>query len=322
MKTKFLAFMFSAVTLAGAFSSCGDDEEESGSGSVTEKSFIDVDGQRVKSVGRLFNVSYDDNGDILSYYCDEDSYEVSLKPFKLVQEDDNSSEVYEIKFNGLGFISSIVNKYSYDGGYGSESSSTTAKISYNKNGQIESVSITGSGKETYEGETVSWKGSGSETFTYSGSVLTKAKYKVTETASVDGKSAKETWAEDITFEYDDDNENSFFQYTPRYAECVLEEFEDLMGLAFVGMFGKASSKLPSTIKCIEYEDGEEEDVDNFSCYYSYKSNGAIKSADGYDYTYTSVGTRATVEEYAPAVVNEIKERMHFGKKFFRRHSHK
>lgn len=315
METKFFSLMFSAIALAGAFVSC-DDDEESGSGKVSAKSFYDIDGQRVKSVGEWFRCSYKDNGELYTYYYDGDYYQVYLKPFKLIQEGSNSRNVYEIQFNHHGFISSATINFTYD----DDNISGKADFTYNNNGQLAIISISEEGINFNEGRSVSWEYQETQTFTYSKSILTSILIKATNTE--DGKKKNSTY--NIKFEYNTNYNNPFFQYTPNYSEQIFKPLMELEGLAHIGLFGKASSKLPSMIEICEY-DGEEEDYEYIACSYSYfQTNGAIKSADGFDYTYTNVGTRAIGEDEPAEYVTIKPEKKHRGifDKMMRQHSRK
>lgn len=322
MKNRFFIYMLSAVAMTGVFVSCDDDDDKKDSSSDTPsaKSYLDVDGKRLTSVGSIFKCMYDDNGDLLSYSSDYATFEVSQKPFKLVYQSDYSSEVYELKFNSLGYISSVSNTYSYKSDNETENAKTNATITYNKNGQVDNIKSTYSGEEIYKGESDSWSGTIVVVFTYSGSVLTKVKSTDNFTYVEDGQKKSATDVEEYTFEYDSEYDNTFFQYTPNYANAFVGD--DLVGLAFIGMFGKASSKLPSSIKYVEIDDDEEyEHSGSCDCSYSYMSNGAIKRADNEDYTYSSVsGTRAVVEESAPVLNVERKANKRFG--LMGRHHHR
>lgn len=307
MKTKsLLAFLLAGTALAGAFVSCDDDDDEGGSGKVSTKSFYDIDGQRVKSVGSMFRCSYDDEGNLFSYYMWGDSYDLSLKPFKLSSDDEDCHHNYNITLNGNGLISTVKYKHTHDDE--DYNSNATFNISYNGNGQISSISYNGSGQESDDGETYKWTENGNATFSYSGSVLKKISLKYS--WKENGKTESET--ETVTFVYNSDYENVFNMYTPNYAEVILDDMEDLKGLAFIGMFGKASSMLPDAIEW-EWTDEDGEDGTEYDyCSYTFKANGSIKSADGYDYTYTTVDTRAIVEDEPTEYVTVKTEKKHRG----------
>lgn len=312
MKSNFFLVLLAAMASTTIMVSCDDDDSgvDTG-GKVSSSSYSDIEGQRVKSVGSRFSCSYDENGNLASYYDYGESYNLQLNPFKLEWTSNRESDVYEIKLNSKGLISQIINKFSYTSSSESESGTATYEISYNGNNQISSIAVSGSTKWSYEEEQGTSSGTGTITFTYSGTVLKKVTQNATE--SENGKKYK--YESTTTFRYNNEYENPFFQYTPVYAEVALINLE---GLGYVGMFGKASSILPDYI---DWEEKEDDYTDSGSerCSYSFNSNGSIKIADGCSYSYTTVSTRS-VEEMVQEYTGEKKARKSFG--FFMYRSHR
>lgn len=331
-KNASLTFLISTIAMSVVFVACPDPDpiNDGGSGKVSAKSFYDIDGQRVKSVGSNFRCSYDEKGNLSSYYIYDHRCDLSLNPFKLIYEYndkyESSRSVFELKINRQGLISQITEKYTYESTYDfdiSENGTATSYITYNKNGQIEKIEVKGSEKGTekdgIETWDETWDFSKTFTYTYSGSVLKRIKSISTAIGVENGEKAKENKTENIEFIYDKEYENTYFQYTPYYVDYALGFSYELEGLAYIGMFGKASSMLPSRIERTRWyygeEDGEDYEHDDYeyeNCSYSFKANGAIKSADGYDYTYTSVDTRAVVEDEPAEYVTVKPETRHRG----------
>lgn len=288
MKTKaLLAFLMTGVMSVGMVS-CGDDDEadEIGTTKVSSSAFYDIDGQRVQSVGYLVNCAYDNNGDLQYLSLWNDDYKVSNNPFKLTYDDRYSVREITATFNGSGYISSLkMSRTYYNNEYDKDDETTTASFSYNGNGQITKITMKSSEPDGY------WSANGTATLTYSGTVLKKISAKVVE------KEGKETYTINSTYEfvYQSQYENKYQQYTPGYGRLF---DEDTVGLFLIGMFGKASSQLPDEIarEVVETEDGEKDThTSTLHWSYSFNSNGSIRNADGNNYYYVPVSTRAAVE---------------------------
>ncbi|MBR0432582.1 MAG: hypothetical protein IJK15_02625 [Bacteroidaceae bacterium] len=325
-------FLMLAVALATGmvFTSCGDDDDEGGGGgSFSGKSTAGQlddgrgnhelpEGYRISSVGSDFRYYYDERGNLEQIYADGDYYDFSQKGMTL------EADGYTVKlsFNSNGFLSKVTGSgiEEYDG---IELKLTeNYSISYNSNKQISS--ITGSAKETgkYEGKTYSMTGNGSINYTYSGKVLKKVVWKSTESGS-DGKSS-ETYT--YTFDYNNEYENVYGQWTHYLLYCVLES-DIFEALAYCGCLGRASSILPDVVyeEQYEVEDGETyEDSDTYKCSYSFNTYGALRRADGRDYTYKTItpdydvkATRAAEQDVLKPFVQ--KKKAPLSRLFFRRH---
>lgn len=254
------------------------------------------EGYRIKSVGD-YSYKYDSDGMLTGIYEDynDDYYDITIKPFTLKNEGDEYTENYNISLNSSGYISNISGSYRWESSYNDDWDNTTINMSYSYNsfGQISSVS--GSSNYTYYsyGEKYTGTESIKADFTYDSKHRLK-----TSTCTWEDKYERET--ETRIYEYDRDYTNTFFQYTPYLSDDDLGFVEPL---AFLGLYGKASSALPTAAQVEEVEfDKEDGDYDEDSWYdddwgpYTFNSYGAIKSADGESYSYTSIATRSAAEE--------------------------
>lgn len=324
-------FLMLAVALATGmtFTSCGDDDEEDGGGgSFSGKSTAGQlddgrgnhelpEGYRLASVGNDFRYYYDEQGYLESFYADGDTYDFSTKGISF------SDEGVEMKatFNGNGFISKVSGSYDYVYDGAKMSASESGTVSYNSNKQV--TSITGSYKESgsYEGKKYSETENVTINFTYSGKVLKKVVWK-NNYSGTEGKGS-ETYT--YTFDYNNEYENPYGQWT-HYLTYCLPESDFFEALAYVGCFGRATSILPDVIyeEQYEIEDGETyEDEDTHNCSYSFNAYGAIRSADGRTYTYKTItpqevkATRAAEEDVLKPFVQKKKDPI--SRSFFRRH---
>lgn len=300
-----------AIAMSIVFVACPDPDPEVPS-DTGDKQYAYIDGQRVKSVGDWFRCAFDDNGDLFCYNFNNHKYQVSMEPLKFVQEDTYSRDVYELKLDQRGLIYSVFEKYSYDDSYDTEKGTSYAKILYNQNRQISKISVS---------ESWIWKdsdkiGTSSNnlivSYIYSDSVLKHIIYENTENLVINDKEDTETWTADVEFNYEEEYENPYYQYTPNYATKAFAWYYDLLGLSFVGMFGNASSILPSGIEYMECDSKGNKVKYYDTCNYSFMDNGAIENADGYNYSYDTVNTRAEDDEYPSILGSEKSISRHYG----------
>ncbi|MBP3829098.1 MAG: hypothetical protein ILA06_02170 [Bacteroidaceae bacterium] len=325
-------FLMLAVALATGmvFTSCGDDDDEGGGGgSFSGKSTAGQlddgrgnhelpEGYRISSVGSDFRYYYDERGNLEQIYADGDYFDFSQKGMTLEED----GYTLKLSFNGNGFLSKITGSGidEYDG---IELKLTeNFSISYNSNKQISS--ITGSAKETgkYEGKTYSDTSEGSINFTYSGKVLKKVVWK----SSYSGTEGRGSETYTYTFDYNNEYENIYGQWTHYLAYCIPES-DIFEALAYCGCLGRASSILPDVIYEEQYdvEDGETyEDSDTYKCTYSFNAYGALRKANNDEYTYKTItpdydvkATRAAEEDVLKPFVQ--KKKAPLSRLFFRRH---
>ena len=308
MKKKILFAVFAVMTFVACSS---DDDGDSGAPGVQSGTIAGDDAEanaavadlRIVSVGD-YRFAYDDNGK-LETISDRygDLYLSAKDNFKIEEIDENGAETVTFGISS-NHITSFTDKWSWKETWRenevSMTGNSTANVTYNSKGQLSSVKL--SAKEEVvrkeDGKTNRYTetGEGTVKFTYaSDHRITKIEYKE-KGVDVDGKF---TYEETYEYVYNQEVPNLFYQYTPRLVDCVDIGGEGKDAFAYVGLLGKASSYIPSycVVKWYEsyYDDGEyveesDEYQMNFSC--RFNGNGTISYADGSNYTYTSIDTRA------------------------------
>lgn len=323
MNKKIFSFLLVGMAVC-AVSSCSKDDDgnggDSGAPGVQPGTMVsddaeanaEVAGLRIVSVGG-YKYTYDENGKLETISDTYNEWTASSKDnFKIERKEayGNSEEEETTAFNiSNNHITSISSKSSYKGGEGnvkwSETWSGTLNLTYNIKGQLSSITFSYQSEETETENGVVERSSGTENgvinFTYSAdNRITFIEEKYTGKWN-DGEiySREET----CEYEYSSNSLNQFYQYTPNLFGDMDVTY-DWEAFAHVGLFGKASSYIPSRclVKYIGIYNGEVDEEgeyynDGYSC--SFNSNGTISRADGYNYTYADMDTRALFTSAAP-----------------------
>lgn len=337
MNKKFymVGLLLSALTLS---TSCGSDDDDNNGGGGTPitptsvpttagalSSGTDADkalpeGYRLTSAG-YYTFGYDENGKLTSFDGDQ------VKDGVISGGHDGYKWTDKLSISKDGLLIALTSNEEEKNEYDSYAVATTATFSYNASRQLVGMSTTYTTTETEDGYKYVEKGTISATFKYDGGKLVSINSKGNGTAT-DGIES-EKYSEDATWtlSYDETYPNIFFQYTPNMAEAVSDATWEMTmadGYALLGLLGRASNVLPTTIAYVEksVEDGEaDEDTHNIQCGpYSYNEYGAIASADRQQYSY-GVTTRAAVPEWQavakrPSVrerIAKLRSRMHNSK---------
>lgn len=299
MSCKFLLQCGAIVTMALTLVSCDkDDENFIGSPMPISCGILDNGtsnngglpyGYRIYSMGNI-QYGYNEDGR-LRFISDGDDFFYFDKnlSFSFSEEDTYDGEYYEENFaaslNADGLITQGVGHYYEKDGDESLKADITVNVSYNPNKQISSVSINESWVEK-EGKTTE-KGYYKEQYTlvYSGTRLDRVEMNYTEKDD-EIEHGYYIW----TLNYASSVKNTFFQYTPYLIDCVFEETA-LPYFAPLGIVGRASSMLPSSIS-VRYSEGSSSGTYTITCgSYSFNSYGALSSADGQSYSYTTIGNK-------------------------------
>lgn len=308
----------------GVVCSCSKTNPDSGapgspSGSLVgddETANAELAGVRLAAVGE-WRYAYDEKGALAEIRVDD----VVLKAkdnFKLVedfQDDDESGHGEFTPTIQSNHVTSFSTKSEWRDGNSSGKMTMSADFKYNEKGQLASWSGSNTETETYIGGQYAFSESINATLKYDAKDrLTSVDLRVTSVE--DGE--KEDWQALFTFDYSHGWPNKFYQYTPIVFDVVSASVAGVLeGFAYVGLFGKASSEIPSSILLKKIEDGEtsEEKVDGLSC--ELNGNGTIRRADWNEYAYTDVKTRA--ESAVPAFGKADVKRLLGGGKFGSRH---
>lgn len=277
--------------------------------------------------GRLVRMyeSYDDEQNGIKF-----SYQSGNNKFTFFEDTDDVVEGY-VSYTQQGYVKSATATYSLAGNSWKDSGSFTIKFNYDANGHLTKTigSYQTIGYEIYDGEKYDWNESakGESTFQWANDVLEKAYSTYEETDKEDDYTEIEKWVCNVTYYY---NKN----YTNHYKQCsqsfvyplsiASEYFSFFIPTAFVGMLGKGSAKLPSTIeaKWVEIEkeisDGdtyEDSDswTDEYDLEYVFNGNGtiALEEVNGVDFVYNyanSTSPYAVARQSAPS--KELQQPMH------------
>lgn len=163
-----------------------------------------------------------------------------------------------------------------------------ASFSYNSKGQLVSVIASGSKVGTKNGEPYCFLEDGTVTFTYSSDYRLLSIEKV---YNYEENGVKGMNKNDITCEYTTESpRNLFYQYCP-FMLFNNEIIEDLNGLFYVGLFGKASSFFPSNYIIVGevLKEGKEAESGSFPLPSSqwFNDNGTLHYSDFMYYVYSN-----------------------------------
>ena len=258
---------------------------------------------RLVSVDRIF-YEYDESGRLTTIIDNDDDYEASADnnfKIELKNQFDDGIEETTVSF---GFQNSRIQSISSKGTYRyndrKDSMDGSASLSYNDKGQISLVSCSINYRDS---DGYGATGKLSMTLSYdSMDRLVSAEEIATATGTYDNKTYKESLKRKIEYTYSPGWDNTFYQYTPNLAVDLFEntlipitnEVVGFNAFAYAGLFGKASSAIPSSaVESVEEDyDGKvstKKYTNRYSC--SFNDNGTISSADNCTYWYTKVGTR-------------------------------
>ncbi|MCR4922252.1 MAG: hypothetical protein K5945_11200 [Bacteroidaceae bacterium] len=314
--------------------SCGDDDDELGSGkagAVPAPTITDANGNKVQvtSIGN-FSFGYDEQGKLRSFTAVNETFEIEGNKFILNSETEDWKSSINIALNGKGYISTISYKTSRKSSDG-ENEVEEGKItcSYNGNGQMTGVSESSSFLETDidNGKQVgTWSGNSTSkcNITWKNENLTDCNFTSNETEKgsfiEDGKKYTENESTKgegkMTFTYGSEKNPARqlpFVMCSSIFEQTIEVGGDIGVFAVIGLYGVGPAYLPESYTCyrkwVETEDGEEDiDEENSSRYFRFdinKNNGTIateyisySAAGNYNQmaNYNYVGTRTMLDQ--------------------------
>lgn len=261
-------------------SSCGNNEDELVN-KIEDSTVLNLDGKLVKSVGR-YSFGYDTDGNLSSY----NNYEVSINPFVLQRAYSDNREVISFFMNSQGFVSKINIVSTSQNKNNSTIEKNDYELTYNSFGQLTSMKVNSKYTDNNGEETFEETSTDNYMIKYHGNIINTIECK-----SVfyyeDQKEEEECL---YRFLYETPYDNAFCQYTPEFAGTVFED-QTLRGLSYLGIFGKASTSLPSQM-LFEYEGGHTE---KHTCTYSFNPDGSLAQVGGTKYTYVS-STRTIAED--------------------------
>lgn len=327
MKRFYYLLSMLALIVAGmlCLTSCGDDDEEggennpaSGGNSSSEKVIAgalngglgvsDKPGYRIASAAG-YQFGYDTEGNLTSI-----KYGVELINSKDPLTITTSHESYKVYFNKEGYVSKIIWRDEVEG---EEPYDGTFTYSYDSNRQLKECVMKLSG--TDDGEP--WTEDNNMTFNYQSGNLTSATNRWSYTEVFEGEKDSGSGIDRAVFSYDNAVDNSCRQYTGTTIDIITGYFAEftetaISPLFFLGLFGKGSMQLPTSIN-VSWEDFDDEwDTGGriFTLSYNFNAEGAIDKEkikvtriyngqiedtynDSYSYSYRwTNGTRASIDD--------------------------
>ena len=331
MKSNYLLSML-ALIVAGmlCLSSCGDDDEEggennpaSGGNSSSEKVIAgalngglgvsDKPGYRIASAAG-YQFGYDTNGNLTSIkfkgddFPEGDELLQSMDPLTIVDYDyDVTNKVY---FNNDGYVSKVIHAGNYDSG----KLDGTFTFNYNSERQLKGFTVKLSGTDEDE----PWTESSNVTFDYKSGNLTSATSKWSYTEVYEGESYSGSGMDRAILSYDNAVKNPYRQYIETIVtfftyDCMILYLDPLF---YLGLFGKSSAQLPSTINIswVDFDDEGETGSSIYTSSYTFNAEGALAEEDymgvdiyngqkewtynesnSYSYRWTN-GTRASIDD--------------------------
>ena len=275
--------IMAALLLLCVVVSCSKDDDDSGSASTSAGVIDKKTGLRVTSVGN-YRIYYDDKGRVDYIRDNYEKWTFSYNPniityYERYNDDDGGK--YNVGYNGLGYLASLNYSDSNQDGNDKWSESANVTFSYDGNGHLTKISVSGKYSGTEDGERFNETWTDSYSFSWGNSRLQKVVY--TEKYVEDGETEteKETWI----FSYDNENyENAYQQWVP----SIVGYFEGQEQVwAWVGLLGVGPNMLPSSAENTEeeYYDGKSYNHNNsYTFRYGFNSDGSI--------SYTTInGTR-------------------------------
>ena len=304
MKTK---FYFLPILLLGGlslFTACSDDDDENGSGQPSAPVIGPGDtnsGARLTSIsndwGKTTYFQYNEDGTIKRISEEQQGEEddwiaMTYNPFRM--ETSEYGFLKNVSFNDDGYLTGLAFEYSEsdeEEGW-SETGKGDMKLTYNSNGNLTKITVTGSYSGKGDGESFSGEYTGSITYSWIEGNLAK----IQSTYDFgDGELSTETYE----FEYSDEV-NKFQQYIIGVDDATgfSEDF------APIGWLGKWSKNYPSScteLKVEEDDEGKETYTGtHFWSNFSTTSDGLLSgfNYDGNRYTYTYDNTAPTAKKAA------------------------
>ncbi|MCR4994744.1 MAG: hypothetical protein K6A32_05110 [Bacteroidales bacterium] len=287
------AMAIATMGMSLVFTSCdlfeGDGFDEKTIGNLdNERGDSDLPyGYRLKSVGDI-RYSYKSNGKI--DYIKNGDMTFDMGSSSLTIEEGDVTDKYKFTFNSNNLVTKIKETWreedsdnKFDG---------VAEFAYDSSKRLNEVTLESTEYYEENGDLNKYTSDLTFTFTYSGKRLHRVKINAKESETIDGEKETNKYSKVIGFEYDDDDDdyiNTYYQWTPNCVQAIFGGNQDLLAsLAYIGMFGRASSELPYSITMETSGSSDDEDTDDrtWRCRYSKNTYDAIRSADGFSYTYT------------------------------------
>lgn len=294
MKKYFLnraALLVATALLTCGFTACSDDDDDGGG--APDKPVIDYDGKLLTSVGN-YNFQYDSNDRCVKItYSGYDEATIDYDRGVIVFDD----EEYNVKFNSNGYITQMSASYSERDDGVTYKVSETHTFNYNSDGRMTGGTSKSTETASGGGQSYSATYESNAQCTYSGGLMTRVV--LTETEKENGYTETDEETYDITY---GEQDNTYGQWTEAYENILLETD----GAGFVGLFGKASSKLISSYTETDKENGRVTETETNSVTYGLNTDGTINTEkigrySTYAYRYTTYTSSSEAKASAKAV---------------------
>lgn len=286
------AFLPVCIMIAGAlaFASCSDDDDN-GNGGSSGGATTSINGKLLTKVGDC-NFVYDEKNRLTKIYDYYDDFiEIDYSAGKAIMTE---GEEAKLSFTKNGYISKISMSWTDKDDDYSEKGSGNISFTYDGNGHLTKVKMSSSVSGVEDGEKYSESYTDEYNFTWSNGNMTKVVENGVE--KYDGE--KEEYNSIYTYSYGS-TDNAFRQYTKALVYPI--DDGDWEKIAYAGLIGKSSAKLPSSVteeySYKGYNEPVDTDTENYNVSYTLNDDGSVKS---------EYFGRSTVNYYYAATTAEAK----------------
>lgn len=305
MKKHLLPLLMAGIFVGAVVSSCSKEHPDSGAPGSPAGTLVGDDEAANAELANLrlssvddFVYTYDENGRLATMSVDGVVLEAKDN-FRYVEDYEDAGDKehgelnWRIQNNHITSMSLTYTATWKEDVYVTENESMAVDFNYNAKGQLASWSMQLSSSET----------AGSERYSESASVSVALRYDnrnrlvdCTINATLVDDDGKHNATMSYGLNYDEGWPNKFYQYTPGLCTIALiegSEFELFAMPAFAGLFGKASSWIPSSADLAVRDGSGETYHDSYDVYVVLNADGTVRRADYADYFYLTLDqTRA------------------------------
>jgi len=293
---KFIGMVLIAVLIGAGFAACssGDDDEDSGNGNNypnTEAHVIVTnDGYRyllAHAGGNYY--SYDDVNKLTKITSNgnasADFFFQYVPSFKVKASIDASykykKDSISMSFNAKGYITAITENYSFHESDYTDTGSRTLKFSYDGQGHLTYVSVSGKGAEVADNDvSMSWPYrytlNSTLTLTWKNNNLVRTEYKEKQTGDDRPSSRTEIYEYTYSDELNTFNQNTCATTQPLKA-ATKYRVVDFYAFALIGWLGKGTEYLPRMFAYYKQEEDKEATTKSYTVSYDVSENGLISN---------------------------------------------
>jgi len=280
----YFAIMVASATCIG-FNSCSEIEEEFNY-EEANASIVQVNGKRLIMVGD-FVYGYNGKNELASICYNnhtmtkDDDQNTNFSQKIMMMNNGSSSLQQTLGYTRKGYISKTSYVYTEENSSGKEYRNGWTTLDYNSFDQVISFAYESKDEWTYGDGSVSTQiAQGRIDVSYDGEKMVSAVHSYSITENDETESGSITYV----FSYENALENQFYQYSPEVVSILFnKDYGFVEPLSYVGLLGKASSHLPSSVSLSNTRGKMEEGTK--ACSYKMNEDGTINTADNNRYHY-------------------------------------